>query len=403
MIKNQKAIGIAIVGTLIALAVGIWEYKVSHQPITSLARGGIGEMEYQETLTAKNQEGETFDVTLPIPGQVYTKEETQAMFREVKEQLDKEILGDNQSFSKIQKDMYLPTKLEQWPARIGWSSNRPMILDWEGKIGEKIDDNGEVIHLTAEIVYQEEVMVESWELKVFPKILSTEEYRQQKLLDAAAAENADKSTPVYTLPTEIDGESISWFPFKDSKSLVIIIMTFVLVSVILIGGKQEEFKQQQARKAQMQIDYPEILSKLILLMNAGMSMRMSFAKLALDYKKQKEVGKQKNYFRYAYEEFWTTYQEMEHGVFEIEAYERLGSRCGLATYKVFSVLLAQNLKKGNQKLLEAMEREMANAFEERKRRAKILGEQAGTKLLLPMMLMLIIVFVLLLVPAFLSF
>ena len=401
--ENRKIISLAIIGLILALGVGIWEYKVSHQPVTSLTRGNYDGTEYQETLIAKNQEGETFDITLSVPEQVYTKEETHTMFRMIKEQLDTEIIGENQSFSKIQDDMYLPTKLSDWPAKIEWSSNRPMIIDWDGKIGVDVNASGEDVLLTAEITYQEEVMIESWSLKVFPKILSEQEAQQQKLIEAAAAENSDKSNSVYKLPTEIEGEQISWFPFKDSKSLVIIVMTFVMVSVMLIGSKQEQFKQQQARKVQMQIDYPEILSKLILLMNAGMSMRMSFAKVTLDYKKQKEIRKQKNYYRYAYEEFWITYQEMEHGVFEIEAYERLGSRCGLAMYKVFSVLLIQNLKKGNQKLLEALEREMTSAFEERKRRAKIMGEQASTKLLLPMMLMLIIVFVLLMVPAFLSF
>ena len=400
---NRQVILIAIAGLVTALAVGIWEYQVANQPITTLERGGYSEIEYQETLTAKNQQGETFDVTLQIPRRVYTKEETQAMFEAIKEQLTVEILGDNQSFSKIQSDMYLPPGIPKWPARIEWSSNRPMIIDWEGKIGEKVSEEGENVLLSAEIIYQDETMAASWELQVFPKILPETEAYQQKLVAAAEAENADRSTAIYKLPTEIDGEKISWFPFEDSKSLVIIIMTLVLISVVLIGGRQEEFKQQQTRKEQMQLDYPEILSKLILLMNAGMSMRRSFAKVALDYKKQKEMSKQKDYCRYAYEEFWLTYQEMEHGVFESEAYERFGARCGLSMYKAFSVLLIQNLKKGNQKLLEAMEREMTSAFEERKRRAKILGEQAGTKLLLPMMLMLMIVFILLLVPAFLSF
>lgn len=400
---NRKIIVTAIVGGIIAMIVGTWESKIAHQPITMLERGGYGEIEYQKTLTAKNQKGEEFEVTLPVPGQVYTQEETQVMFRKIKEQLEAGILGDNQSFKRIQNDMYLPTQLSEWPVRIEWSSDHPTILDWEGKIGKEVDENGEIVYLTAEIIYQEEVTYERWELEVFPKILSDKETRQQKLLAAAAAENVDKSTEMYKLPTEINGEKIAWFLFQDSKSAVIVIMTLVLVGVMLLGNKREEFNKQQMRKAQMQIDYPEILSKLILLMNAGMSMRMSFAKVAVDYKKQKESSKRKNYCRYAYEEFWTTYQEMEHGVFETDAYEHLGTRCGLAIYKVFSVLLIQNLKKGNQKLLEAMEREMTNAFEDRKRRAKIRGEQASTKLLLPMMLMLIIVFVLLLVPAFLSF
>ena len=88
---------------------------------------------------------------------------------------------------------------------------------------------------------------------------------------------------------------------------------------------------------------------------------------------------------------------------EAEAYERMGRRCGLSVYKTFATLLVQNLRKGNREILDMLERESQEAFENRKRRAKILGEQAGTKLLAPMMLMLVIVFVILLYPAGSSF
>ena len=50
-----------------------------------------------------------------------------------------------------------------------------------------------------------------------------------------------------------------------------------------------------------------------------------------------------------------------------------------------------------------LEQETENALEERKALAKKLGEEAGTKLLLPMMLMLGIVIAIIMVPAVLSF
>ena len=62
--------------------------------------------------------------------------------------------------------------------------------------------------------------------------------------------------------------------------------------------------------------------------------------------------------------------------------------------------MEQNLKKGSGDLLEILEYEMTDAFEERKENAKMLGEKAGTKLLLPMGMMLIIVFVLIMYAAF---
>ena len=49
-----------------------------------------------------------------------------------------------------------------------------------------------------------------------------------------------------------------------------------------------------------------------------------------------------------------------------------------------------------------LKQESDDAFEERKCLAKKLGEEAGTKLLFPMVLMLAVVLVMIIVPAFLS-
>lgn len=51
---------------------------------------------------------------------------------------------------------------------------------------------------------------------------------------------------------------------------------------------------------------------------------------------------------------------------------------------------------------ELLKLESIQAFEERKARAKRLGEEAGTKLLLPMFLMLVVVLIIVIVPAFLT-
>ena len=104
-----------------------------------------------------------------------------------------------------------------------------------------------------------------------------------------------------------------------------------------------------------------------------------------------------------YDEMILTYREIESGMGEARAYERFGERCGLRQYRKFSNLLAQNLKKGTRGLSALLEEEAENAFEERKSQARKYGEEAGTKLLLPMMLMFGIVVVIIIVPAIISF
>ena len=97
-----------------------------------------------------------------------------------------------------------------------------------------------------------------------------------------------------------------------------------------------------------------------------------------------------------------TCREMESGVMESESYERFGRRCGLQEYARLGALLSQNLRKGMKGLGDILRVETIQAFEERKARARRLGEEAGTKLLAPMFLMLSIVLIIVIVPAFLS-
>ena len=95
-------------------------------------------------------------------------------------------------------------------------------------------------------------------------------------------------------------------------------------------------------------------------------------------------------------------REMQRGTPESECYEHFGMRCGLPVYRKFAVMLSQNLRKGTKGLAELLQREAAGAFEERKAAARKLGEETSTRLLGPMFLMLGVVLMIIVVPAFLT-
>ena len=97
-----------------------------------------------------------------------------------------------------------------------------------------------------------------------------------------------------------------------------------------------------------------------------------------------------------------TLREMESGIGELEAYQHFAGRCQVQKYIKFISLLEQNIRMGAKGFLSELNREAKDAFEERKSNAKQLGETAGTKLMLPMFLMLGIVMVVIMVPSFLS-
>ena len=160
-----------------------------------------------------------------------------------------------------------------------------------------------------------------------------------------------------------------------------------------------EIKQKEnKRKRQMEIDYPNIIRQMTLLLGSGMTIRGAWEYIIKDY----EV-KRKQEFHFAYEEMRIALHELELGVSEEIAYEKFGKRCKMLLYLKFSTILVQNLKKGSRSILPLLQQEAITSSNEQRELAKRLGEEAGTKLLAPMMILLILVLFLVLVPAFTSF
>lgn len=202
----------------------------------------------------------------------------------------------------------------------------------------------------------------------------------------------------YYLPNELDGEIITWTRPWDTSGSIFAVLCVAGAFCIPFQKQRNNEKIKKERLDQMLLDYPNLVTRLSLLLEAGMTVRRAVGKIALDYKR-----KRNGCVRYAYEELLKSYYEMESGVMEEQVYENFGRRCGHPKYRALSALLVQNLKRGNRQLLEMLEQESAEAFEERKRYARVQGEAAATKLLIPMVLMLIVVLVILIVPACISF
>ena len=141
--------------------------------------------------------------------------------------------------------------------------------------------------------------------------------------------------------------------------------------------------QVKKRKEALQLAYPDLVHRLALLLVAGLTIRGAFEKLGKD----NELAKYTNH-------------EIQTGQSEQAAYEHFGKRAGVREYVKLSTLLCQNLKKGNSTLLARLEEEAVIAAESRIQSGKKLGEEAGTKLLVPMVMLLGVVMVMIMVPAF---
>ena len=133
-------------------------------------------------------------------------------------------------------------------------------------------------------------------------------------------------------------------------------------------------------------DFPDMVSKMALLINAGMITREAWEEISL-------TGE-----GVLYEEMKTTTLEMQNGVSEIDAYIAFGNRCGVQFVKKFISMLVQNLSKGNKELVDFLKNESATCWEEKKHLVRRQGEAAANKLMIPLGMILIGIFVMILVP-----
>ena len=207
----------------------------------------------------------------------------------------------------------------------------------------------------------------------------------------------NKTKKNFILPKKLGKKEIQWKE-QNPHTVGILLLLGVVTGVLLkFRGLEEERKKKKKREEELLLSYPQLVTTLALLIGAGIPVSKAWGRMAGRYKKN---GTVKNA---AYEEICYTWNEIQDGVGERKAYENFGNRCALWQYKRLASLLTQNLRKGSSELTELLSKESELAMEQRRNLAKQLGEEAGTKLLLPMMLMLSIIMVLIIVPALIKF
>lgn len=391
------AVLIIVVGNLLGMGMAAVEKRSAKTDY--LERNPYGEGAYEETLQVE-LEGKQEEIQIYVEEQKYTEADKKRYLKEAEKELNtwfQRVCGDK---GEIRQSLSFPDKLEQNPVTLSWSTSQPQILDWEGVLGTGVAPKGEMVDLMCTITLEEEMKIWQKEVRVYPPRRTEKEALQEKIQVRAEKLSEENSKKMY-LPETYQGEAVHYRRTAGNTGYLVCVLSVLLGFGIFPLKKERERQKEELRKKEMQRDYPDVLDKLVLFLQAGFSIRKAMEKLAIDYQRNRQKYHMKE--RAAYEEIVKTCREMEGGVYEADAYERMGKRCKISQYKILSVLLVQNLRKGNQNILELLEREAASAGEERKREARVRGEEASVKLLLPMIMQLMVVLVILMVPAFLSF
>jgi len=163
----------------------------------------------------------------------------------------------------------------------------------------------------------------------------------------------------------------------------------IAISALMIWYLDELLNDKiNARRDELLRDYPGMLSKLTLLVNAGMPIREAWIKVA-----NANEGM-------LYQEMRNTAMDLSNGMQEVEAYKTFGERCSIKSLRKFSTMMIQNLQKGSNEVVQFLKDMSTEAWEEKKHEVKRKGEKASNKLLLPIGLIFAGVLILIIVPMF---
>ena len=364
-----------------------------------LERPGYGMGDREEELTVQ-LEGETqeMDMTVTVQGRRYSPDQAEELLEEAKSALEQSLAGSNPSLDEVRTKLNFPTSLEDGAVTVEWMTMPYGMIDDNGEIIGEPDEQGSVVEIQASLSCQEQELMYETAVCVYPPVLSEQEQLWQAVEEEVERANQEGAQEeALKLPDQVDGRRVTWLRQNEPLFPLMLALTVILPLCLWVQRDQKIRQRARERNVQMALDYPELMWKMTMLLGAGLTIRGTFLRIAAEYKRNR-----RGEARYAYEEMLFACSEMKSGVPESTAYENFGRRCDLPQYVKLGSLLSQNLKKGSKGLASMLEKEAASSMEERQNMARKLGEQAGTKLLFPMAMMLGIVMTVLMVPAFLS-
>jgi tight adherence protein C len=176
---------------------------------------------------------------------------------------------------------------------------------------------------------------------------------------------------------------------KDISYMLFTLCAPALVFYIYDKDLENKLKKKYER---IRKDFPDLVSKLVLLVNAGMTVNRGWEKICSESKKNSPL----------YQELKITYLQIQGGKPEGEAYEEFARRCRVREITKFVTLVIQNLKKGSDDMVPLLRLQAEECWELRKMRARQLGEEASAMLIIPMMIMFVGILIIVVLPAVLQ-
>ena len=360
------------------LLLGLKDEEMVRQVGYQLERPAYEEGDRQEVLIVENQQESTV-VEVTIPHQMPTRTQAEVRLAEGKLWLERYI----RDLGTVGASLQLPVQWED--VLITYTAD-------DVKIGE--DGYVRFREVTGPQKIKAELSCGEYNTQMqFELAVSLQENATLAEKIDEALQDAELTETELLLPKSLDSKVLSWrLPEQQTQKEMWILLLWALPFLTIPLGYQELNRKEKERQQKIALAYPRVIQKLTVFLGAGLSIQAAWERTALQGDRKDPLMEEMN----------VTRVQIRHGTPMQEALRQFGHRVRNPALRRLANMLCRNLRRGDEFLLEHLKEMNQMAWEDHKKTVKIQSEEAETKLLLPMILMLAVILLIVMTPAMLT-
>ena len=329
-----------------------------------------------------------YTYTMEIEPREYTEEEFYQQAQQRITELESEILGDNPDLEHVSRSLNLPGEDATGVFTYAWRSDNPAVLSSYGKVDLEEVTETVIVLLTVEVSYRTYTIEHSFPVSVVKDMRRKDAI--ERVEDALfQLEQETRTDEALVLPEQLGEVGISLQKQEHGQAMTWVIFGIVLAAALPVWLYAKWKEERKKRNNVLMEQYPSFVNRLWLLLGSGMTVQTGIRQILSEMEKD-----------------WLLRRELEYAMHQLDTgseeswvYEQLGRRLELPEYYQLLQHISQHIRMGTKDLRNLMEQEMQQVLEKRRELAQKKGEEASTKLLFPMILLLVLVMVMIVYPA----
>ncbi len=380
--RALKTIEMALAGFALLILVSLFANEGSKE-LSSIDRPDYGEGSVLVPAVVSLEDGARVysnSATLEIQPRDLTNEDAEALFDRCEAWLADCIKGENPGLESVFTDLFLPDRNRDETVFISWESSDPKLLGEDGRVSLWGAEDGQRLSLNCLMMAEGCSREAVFRIVLMPSLSDEEAMLYAELSRTVDEINAGTEEKTVELPGTVGGLKAGWRTDADPAAPKIALTAALLLAAIWIGRYESLEKKLKSRAKSLEDQTPEVMTRLVLLLDAGLVTESALKELAENSKE--EDGPLFKALPDIRDLCLNSNISFSH------AFHSFAVSGGIRELIRFSSLIEENASHGSE-LSDKLRSESARMHGERLNKAKARAKEAETKLCMPLMLLLV--------------